>query len=126
MRDFAYDVRNVCSIRELIETSADEFSANSAFLVKDKNGEIIHITYAEFFEEIKALSTYLNSLGLEGRKIAVIGRNSYEWALGYMAVVCGVGYASVGGVERCTVGYILWSCKECTVWRSADSGCRRD
>lgn len=91
MRDFAYDVRNVCSVRELIETSADEFSANSAFLVKDKNGEIIHITYAGFFEEIKALSTYLNSLGLEGKKVAVIGRNSYEWALGYMAIVCGTG-----------------------------------
>ena len=91
MEKFAYNVRNVCSVRELIETSAEEFSANSAFLVKDKNGEIIHITYAEFFEEIKALSTYLCSKGLEYKKIAVIGRNSYEWALSYMAVICGTG-----------------------------------
>ncbi|MBQ6845593.1 MAG: AMP-binding protein [Oscillospiraceae bacterium] len=91
MSKFAYDVRNVCSIRELIETSAEEFSSNPAFLVKDKNGEIVHITYARFMEEIKALSTYLCSKGLENKKIAVIGRNSYEWALSYMAIVCGTG-----------------------------------
>lgn len=91
MSKFAYDVRNVCSIRELIETSAEEFSSNPAFLVKDKNGEIVHITYARFMDEIKALSTYLCSKGLENKKIAVIGRNSYEWALSYMAIVCGTG-----------------------------------
>ena len=88
---FAYNVRNVCSIRELIETSAYEFSPKPAFLVKDENGTITSISYKRFFEEIKALSTYLCSLGLEYKKIAVIGKNSYEWALSYMAVVCGTG-----------------------------------
>lgn len=88
---FAYNVRNVCSVRELIETSADEFSANPAFLVKDSAGEIISITYKTFFEEIKALATCLCAKGLEYKKVAVIGRNSYEWALSYMAISCGVG-----------------------------------
>lgn len=91
MNKFAYNVRNVCSIRELIETSVDEFSSNPAFLVKDNDGNIVPITYSAFFTEIKALSTYLCSKGLEGKKIAVIGRNSYEWALSYMAITCGVG-----------------------------------
>jgi hypothetical protein len=91
MKKFAYDVRNVCSIREIIETSADEFSSNPAFLVKDDEGNIVQITYARFFEEIKALSTYLCAKGLEYKKIAVIGKNSYLWALSYMAVVCGTG-----------------------------------
>lgn len=91
MSKFAYNVRNVCSIRELIETSADEYSSNSAFLVKGKDGQITHISYERFFEEIKALSTYLCKEGLEYKKIAVIGKNSYEWALSYMAVVCGTG-----------------------------------
>jgi len=91
LEKFAYNVRNVCSIRELIETSVDEFGSNSAFLVKDKHGNIVHITYKEFFSEIKALSTYLCSKGLENKKVAVIGKNSYEWALSYMAVVCGTG-----------------------------------
>ena len=91
MGKYAYDVRNVCSIRELIETSASEFSNNSAFLVKDDKGNIVPISYRRFLEEIKAFSTYMCSLGLEYKKIAVIGRNSYEWALSYMAVTCGTG-----------------------------------
>lgn len=88
---FAYNVRNVCSIRELIETSAFEFASNSAFLIKDDDGKIVPVSYKRFFEEIKALSTYLCSEGLEYKKIAVIGKNSYEWALSYMAIVCGTG-----------------------------------
>lgn len=91
MGKYAYNVRNVCSIRELIETSVSEFSGNSAFLVKDDKGNIVPISYKRFFEEIKALSTYLCSLGLEYKKIAVIGKNSYDWALSYMAVTCGTG-----------------------------------
>ena len=91
MNKFAYNVRNVCSVRELIETSADEFSANPAFMLKDSNGDIYSISYSEFMKEIMALSTYLCARGLEYKKIAVIGRNSYEWALSYMAVVCGTG-----------------------------------
>ena len=91
MENFAYNVRNVCSVRELIETSADEFASRDAFLVKNKDGDIKPVSYAEFFAQIKALSTYLCSLGLEYKKIAVIGKNSYEWALSYMAVVCGTG-----------------------------------
>ena len=91
MNKFAYNVRNVCSVRELIETSADEFSANPAFMLKNDEGEIYSVTYSEFMREIKALSTYLCSKGLEYKKVAVIGRNSYEWALSYMAIVCGVG-----------------------------------
>ena len=99
---FAYDVRNVCSIRELIETSADEFGANPAFLVKNDDGDIIHITYSRFMEEIKALATFLCSKGLEGKKVAVIGKNSYEWALSYMAITCGVGI--VVSIDSLTAG----------------------
>ncbi len=91
MEKFAYNVRTVCSIREIIETSADEYAGNSAFLVKNDLGKVVHVTYKQFFEEVKAVATYLNSLGLENQKIAVIGKNSYAWALSYMAVVCGVG-----------------------------------
>ena len=91
MTNLVYDVKNVCSLRELIENSAEEYPNNTAFVLKDKNGEIIEVTYTDFYGEIKALATYLCSLGLENKKVAVIGRNSYEWALSYFAVSCGVG-----------------------------------
>lgn len=86
----AYPVREVSSIRELAESSAALFPDNTAFL--RKNGEEIEqITYSRSHEEMKALATWLNSQGLEGKKIAVIGKNSYEWSLSYLAVVSGCG-----------------------------------
>lgn len=89
-KDLVYDVRPVSTIRELLETSADEFSARPAFLVK-RDGETKTITYNDAMNDVKALSTYLNSKGFEGKKIAVIGKNSYEWSLVYLAVTCGTG-----------------------------------
>ena len=42
-------------------------------------------------EEVKKLGTAFLKLGLKGKRIAVIGKNRYEWALSYYAAVCGVG-----------------------------------
>ena len=65
MKQYVYDVRNVCTLRELLETSVDEYGSNTAFVVKDKAGFIKEITYREFFGEVKALAAYLCSKGLE-------------------------------------------------------------
>lgn len=35
--------------------------------------------------------TALIRLGLKGKRIAVMSENRYEWALSYLAVVCGTG-----------------------------------
>ncbi len=86
-----YDVKNICTFRELLEKSADDYAQCDAFIVKEKNGDHRHVTYESLLLNVKAYATYLNSLGLSGTKIAVIGKNSYEWALTYLAVTTGVG-----------------------------------
>ncbi len=48
-------------------------------------------TYARFREETDALGTALLALGLGGRRIAVIGENSYGWCLAHTAILNGVG-----------------------------------
>lgn len=88
--NLVYDVRPVSTIRELIETSAAEFGDRTAFVVK-RNSENVEITYKEVLENVKALATFFNAEGLKGCKIAVIGKNSYEWSLTYLAAVCGTG-----------------------------------
>ena len=50
-------------------------------------------TYTDMLRDIKALATYLCAMGLEGRRIAVCGKNSYRWALSFLAVVSGCGIA---------------------------------
>lgn len=85
-----YDVRPISTIRELIETSADEFKNRTAFVLKD-NDKLYEKRYHDVLEDVKNLSTFLNARGFEGKRVAVIGKNSYNWALTYLAVTSGTG-----------------------------------
>lgn len=89
-RNYVYSVREVITFRELIESSCELYHDNTAFLYH-KGDEIATVTYSEYLEDIKALSAYLNKNGFSGKRIAVTGKNSYNWALTYMAVGCGCG-----------------------------------
>ncbi len=85
-----YEVAQIRDIRDMLTQSIEKFGDKAAFLVK-KDGAYAPITYKEFGEDVYALGTALISRGFLGKKIAVIGENRYEWALSYMATVCGVG-----------------------------------
>lgn len=91
MNHALYKVREFHNFRELLEQSERLYGNSPAFKVKNKIGQIIDISYTRFKEDIEALGTALLSLGLDGAKIAVAGKNSYEWCVSYMAVGCGVG-----------------------------------
>lgn len=89
-----YPVRDMESIRDLIRTGARDYKETPAFLVKTQKGGKYHeITHTRLEKDMNALGTRLIDLGLRGEKIAVIGENSYEWALSYFAIVNGVGTA---------------------------------
>lgn len=85
-----YELREIASIRDILESSHELFSENTAFLRKTDE-TIEEISYERTYRETVALATYLHSIGLGGKKIAVIGRNSYEWSITYLAVTCGTG-----------------------------------
>ena len=89
-RDYVYSVREVITLRELVETSCELYPDNTAFLF-EKDGNICTVTYKQFMEDIRALATYLNTRGLSGARVAVSGKNSYTWALTYLAVAAGCG-----------------------------------
>lgn len=82
------------TLRELIETSAEKYAKENAFVLKYKHEDGItyeEITYKRFLDEIHSFGTALIKRGFKGKRIAVIGKNSYEWALTYFTVQCGVG-----------------------------------
>lgn len=85
-----YNVREISSIRELFDGSCELYPNNIAFLYRDGDS-VREITYTEAGNDVRALATYFNSIGLEGRKIAVTGKNSYFWAITYLAVCAGTG-----------------------------------
>lgn len=87
-----YETREVKTIREMLDSSCELFSSNTAILhKKQRGGEYIPITYKQLKEDVYALGTAFMKLGLKGKKIAVMGPTRYEWALTYLATVCGTG-----------------------------------
>ena len=87
---YVHDIRDITSVRELVLSSCELYADNIAFLWRDK--EQTHtVTYREAGEDIRAVATELLAMGLRGKKIAIMGDNSYQWALSYLAVCSGVG-----------------------------------
>ena len=91
-KDEIYIHRPIRDLKDMIDTSGELYADQNAFLVKDApGGPYRPVTFSEFKRDIDRLGTALMDLGLNGKKIAVIGENRYEWVLTYLAVVNGTG-----------------------------------
>ncbi|MDR0570853.1 MAG: AMP-binding protein [Clostridiales Family XIII bacterium] len=91
-RDALYEPRKLADLRDLVRSSAERHGRRDAFLVKDAPGGVYRpISYARFRRDVDSLGTALCDMGLQGRRIALIGENRYEWVVSYLAVANGTG-----------------------------------
>lgn len=79
------------NMREIINDIAVTYADNNAFILKNPDKTYRNISFKEFADDIRSLGTALLKKGFKGKKIAVIGKNRYEWAVSYYAVVNGLG-----------------------------------
>lgn len=89
-----YDVPEFENIREIIRNSFKKYPHNNAFILKEKGKYGVKyrdITYGEFWNNINELGSAFIKMGLKDKRIAVISKNRYEWAVSYFAVVNGTG-----------------------------------
>ena len=49
------------------------------------NGKIIKKTFFDFEKDVEAFGTKLIEMGLKNKRIALMGKNSYHWAVSYLA-----------------------------------------
>ena len=88
-----YQSRPVKNYREVVEYSCSNYAKNIAYKYKKdytaKDVEYIEKTYEQTGKDIKYLSTALLDMGLEKKRIALIGNNSYSWCISYLAITCG-------------------------------------
>lgn len=81
-----YNVKKLNSIQEILTNAVEQAGDKVAFMYrKDKN--IVSITYKQFVDDVNSLGTRLCNLGLDGKHIAVIGENSYNWITVYLTVL---------------------------------------
>lgn len=84
---------DIKDFRQLLDRAVTKYGDKIAFEYKkdatNKNSEIIVKTFNQFKNDAKKLSTILLNMGLEGKRVAVIGNNSYNWCVTYIATVTG-------------------------------------
>ena len=75
----------VTNFKDMLYNSFENFKSRTAFKEKDVNGNIISITYEKFKNDVVYLGTDFIKRGFLNKRIAVIGKNSYDWCVSYMA-----------------------------------------
>ena len=80
------------SLKELYTHAGEAFGDKIAYRFYAKEGDIDTLTYRQFAHRVSRLAAGLDTLGLCGKRIAVIGESSPDWVATYIAVV------STGGV----------------------------
>lgn len=88
-----HEMGKVQDLRQLLDRAVEKYGDKIAFEYKediaDKNSKVIVKTFNQYKRDAKSLSTVLLNMGLEGKRVAVIGNNSYNWCVTYIAVVTG-------------------------------------
>lgn len=80
-----HKTEEVTNFKEMLYRSADIYRSRTAFKKKNSDGKVISITYEEFKNDVVYLGTSLIKNGFLNKKIAVIGKNSYNWCVSYLA-----------------------------------------
>jgi len=89
-----YDAEKFNNIRDIMANAVKLYPNNIAFKIKHKEGKNVSytdITYTDFQKEINEFGAGLMALGYKDKRVAVIGKNSYPWALTYCTVLSGLG-----------------------------------
>ena len=87
-----YDAVEFNNIKEIIYNSAEKFNDKTALVIKhqdNKNVTYENISYKKLLEDINSLGTEYYSMKFSGKRIAVIGRNRYEWIWAHLTNLLG-------------------------------------
>ena len=93
MKNQLREVPKFENIKEIIYNSVKLYPNNIAYTIKEKKEEnkieYKNITYTQLLEDINALGTALYTKELQGKRIAIIGKNQYYWAISHLACLLG-------------------------------------
>ena len=85
------NILQVTDLKDMLNKTGKLYGDKTGYKIKIGEGKYKTYTHKEIRDMINYLGTALISLGLKGKRIAVIGENRYEWELAYLSIVCGTG-----------------------------------
>ena len=82
-----FDTYEIKNLKDMLYKTTLRNQNKVAFRLKNNEGKIVNKTYLDFRKDVEALGTKLIDMGLKNKRIAIIGKNSYEWSISYLACV---------------------------------------
>lgn len=76
----------ITDLKDMLNKTAERNSGKVAFKLKDSKGRFINKTYFDFKKDVEGLVTKLIEMNMKDKRIAIMGKNSYSWAVSYLAV----------------------------------------
>ena len=86
------EVQEFDNIKEILYSSAKKYNDHIAFTIKHQNGKEVEYenkTYPDVLNDINTLGKALYDLGAKGKRVAIIGKNRYEWVIAHLANLLG-------------------------------------
>ena len=80
-----HKTEEITNFKQMLYRSGDIYRSRTAFKRKNDDGTIYSITYEQFKNDVIYLGTSLIKKGFLGKRIAIIGKNSYKWCVSYLA-----------------------------------------
>lgn len=90
-----FDATEYQNVKEILYGVTEKIPNHTAFILKRSekgaSGETLYdtISYQKFLETVNYLGTALFEEGYEDKRIAIVGRNKYEWVLTHLANLLG-------------------------------------
>ncbi len=87
-----FEAKEYKNVKELIYASVQKYNEKTAFTIKHKDNQETtyeNISYKKLLEEVNYLGTKFYELGYQNKRIAIVGRNRYEWVITHLANLLG-------------------------------------
>lgn len=91
MSEKIYKYLEINNLKDMLNKSGEKYGEKIAYKIKIEKDKYKTYTHKEIRQMINYLGTRLIDLGLQNKRIAIIGENRYEWEIAYLSVVCGTG-----------------------------------
>lgn len=91
-----YEPTTYKTIKEVFERSCDLYKDRTFILEKfnHKDEKFTEMSFGKFHDDVTGLGTGLDKvLNLKGKPVVIIGENTYQWYVSYMAMLCLEGIA---------------------------------
>ena len=97
----------ITSLTEMLELKAKDRPNETGIRFRKGRKEIVEKTYLDVYREVRRAASWVDKNFDKGSHVAVIGENSYEWLVAYLAVVC-TGRVAVPIDKELPAGEVEW------------------